>query len=265
MRPFLMLLAGLTLAACPPPPEAEDTGIPDTDTDTDDTDTGDTDDTDTDTGDTDTGDTDAPTDGTAIYQDGPWDCDTLSSGDLTGRSPNLRSLAVTLDGAPDRATLSDGGRTLLDAGTLGGSSIQSEILAFEVLHRCEDATLELTEGEVPYIDAGGKKTDMVVTLDGARLGVSVARAVGFPPEDPYPESRARDLLDDKLSDILLSSANVEPGAAWAKQVLVVPAWAPEHLDSLEAAWDTLPADTRADTVVLVVVTNGTDRFIYFND
>jgi hypothetical protein len=279
VRSWLPLL--LALAACPPPPLPEDTGSAGEETDTDDSDGGDTDDSDggdTDTGDTDVGDTDPgdtdvgdtdPGDTdveppVALYGPGPWDCTAVPAAVLSEPGPALLRLAVTLDGEPGRDALSEGGRRLRDAGTLGGSSIQSEILAYEVLHRCDGATLLETEGEIPYEDDGGKKTDLVIDQGGARYGVSVARAVGFPPEDPYPVSRARDLLDDKLADVLLSSENVVDSSAWVRQLLVIPAYAARHADSLEAAWADVDATTRGDTLVVVVVTDGDDTFVYFD-
>lgn len=168
-------------------------------------------------------------------------------------------------GKPARDRLGAGGREILDDGNLGGSSLDSEVLAFEVLSRCDGATLVYTEGEVPYENEGGKKTDLVVNLDSVRLGVSVTRAVGFPPSDPWPVSKAVELLDKKLDDILLSSANVVDAEGWPKQLLFVAAYSPDHADALRTAWDGLDAGTRADTVVVVAVTEGDDDYIYFGD
>lgn len=162
----------------------------------------------------------------------------------------------------DYDQLTPEGQAVFDAGNLGGSSLHSEVIAFEVLARCEGASLLATEGEIQYVDDMGTKTDLRVELDGLPVGVSVTRAVGFPPEDPYTEMQAAALLTDKLDDILASTANVAPQDAWVKQILHVIAYADMHAQSILAAYATLPPQTRADTILVVTVTHGNDEFVY---
>jgi hypothetical protein len=102
----------------------------------------------------------------------------------------------------------------------------------------------------------------LVELDGRRIGVSVTRAYHYPPSDPYTVQMATDLLEQKLADILLSSENVADEDAWTKQVLHVMAYEPGHAGCIQTAWEALSADVRADTVVLVTVTDGADEFVY---
>ncbi|MEQ8276257.1 MAG: hypothetical protein RMA76_24830 [Deltaproteobacteria bacterium] len=162
----------------------------------------------------------------------------------------------------DFGRLTDGGQEIIRDGNAGGSSLLSEVFAYEVLERCEGAALEWTETEVEYVDMMGKITDLVVTIDGERIGVSVTRAVKFPFDDPYPVADAQALLEDKLADILLSSANVKPAFAWSKQILSVIAYSPQHAESLETAYAAIDANTKSDTIVYVTVTNGDDAFLY---
>jgi hypothetical protein len=145
---------------------------------------------------------------------------------------------------------------------LGGSSLESEVLSFEVLHRCDLAELVKTEGEISYQNTGGKKTDLLVTIDGHKVGVSVTRAFHYPPAAPYTEAEALSLLTGKLDDVLLSSANVSPADAWDKQILHVIAYDPSYLPVIEQAYNQVPTATKADTVLLVTVTNGNDTYIY---
>jgi hypothetical protein len=70
------------------------------------------------------------------------------------------------------------------------------------------------------------------------------------------------LLDDKLSDVLLSSANVASQDAWEKQILLILAYADQHRDALEKAWLDVDVATRANTLVWVTVTDGADGFVY---
>ena len=68
---------------------------------------------------------------------------------------------------------------------------------YEVLHRCEGADLLKTEMEVTYTDPSGKLTDLLVDIDGAKIGVSVTRAVGWPRDDPYTVESAQNILEQK--------------------------------------------------------------------
>ena len=167
------------------------------------------------------------------------------------------------DEPEDVALLTDGGRAVLEAGNAGGSSLYSEVFAFEVLARCEGATLERTERTVLYReDYTGPITDLVVVIDGVRLGVSVTRAVGFPRDAPYTVERAAALLEDKLGDIVSSTSGVDPSEAWSKQILHVIAYAEGHVEALEEALATLDDATVADTIVLITESRGDDAFLY---
>ena len=165
----------------------------------------------------------------------------------------------------DRERLTPGARTILEAGNAGGSSLLSEVFAFEVLARCESATLLETETTIDYKDEMGKITDLLVEIDGEQVGVSVVRAIAFPFEQPYPEQEARRVLTDKLEGIALSSLNVAPRHAWVKQILSVMAYTAQHADQIEAVFSTLEPELRGDTILYLTVTEGEDRALYFND
>lgn len=165
------------------------------------------------------------------------------------------------DDPADVGLLTQGGQDILVAGNAGGSSLESEIFSFEVLARCERATLLKTETTVVYTDAG-KITDLLVEIETLKVGVSVTRAVAFPFDDPYPLASAETLLNGKLADILESSALVAPEDEWVKQILHVVAYAPEHVAVLRTAWDTMDDAIKADTIVYVTVSNGADAFLY---
>lgn len=162
----------------------------------------------------------------------------------------------------DYAMLTPGGQEIFDDGNLGGSSLHSEIVAYEVLARCDGASLLATEAEIQYTDPMGIKTDLLVEIDARVVGVSVTRAVGFPFDAPYTEMQAADLLTGKLEDILASTANVAPRDAWVKQILHVIAYADMHAQSILAAYATLPPEVTADTILVVTVTHGDDAFVY---
>ncbi len=182
-------------------------------------------------------------------------------------SPDPAIVADTLDftGYPvfDVSLLSPGGQVMYAAGNLNGSSLKSEVLAYEVLYRCDGAEFLKGEGEIVY-DIDGKKTDLLVNIDGHKVGVSVVRAESFPKGSPYPVAQAYDVLFGKLDDIHYSTMNVSAQDAWDKQILAIMAQTPEHALAIEEAYTMMDAATKADTIVVITVTEGDDDFIYYN-
>ncbi len=195
------------------------------------------------------------------------ECDVLDD-ELTAARPAIVRNAIDFAADPydeaDKALLTEGGQEIIDDGNAGGSSILSEVISFELLARCEGATLIKTETEIEY-DPQGKITDLLVEIDGLKIGVSVTRAYRG-PNNPYSLEAAQDLLADKLADILVSSANVVEGDRWSKQILHVVAYGPDYADFIVQAWEDMDdpdlEGVRADTIVVVTVTDGADGFAY---
>jgi hypothetical protein len=192
-------------------------------------------------------------------------CGVLGEAELTGVDPlwfdGELTFAEPYDDPADRDQLTAGGVEIILDGNAGGSSLYSEVFAFEVLHRCELATLLKTETEVIY-DVEGKKADLLVEIDGHKIGVSVTRAVTFPFGDPYTIEAATTLIDRKLDDILLARDAANIADRWEKSLLATLAYDLQHAQVFMAAWNGLDAATRADTIVIVFVTSGDDLFIY---
>lgn len=209
----------------------------------------------------------AAPDGGALPLDGfgalAGDCDVLDD-ELTSDQPSLFKSSIDF-AAPfedeEAGQLTAGGQEILADGNAGGSSLYSEVFAFELLARCELAPLLKTETEVEY-DGPGAITDLLVEVDGEKIGVSVTRAVGFPFDDPYTVEEAQELLEGKLEDVLESTAHVAAADRWQKQILAVVAYGPGHADALASALEAIAPATRADTVVWILVTGGADHFIY---
>ena len=190
-------------------------------------------------------------------------CGPLSLMDLT--SPMPTTFETRLDfgmNAFDAGLLSDGGYRLFTTPNAGGSSVASEVFSYEVLHRCELAELFATETQVTYTPSTSKKTDLVITLEGQVVGVSVARAFKFPPGTPLLVSDARNLLNGKFSDIQVSSRNVDPPWRWRKQILHVLAYDDVARQAVLDAAAQLDAGVRGDTILYVTTTDGNDAFIY---
>ncbi len=166
----------------------------------------------------------------------------------------------------ERAALSPGGQRIFDTPNAGGSSIESEVMAFEVLHHCEGASLAATETEVRYQppdDSGPNTiTDLVVTLGGRRVGVSVTR-VYRPSPMVLSDADVRGQLVTKLQGINRSTVRVLPSDRWIKQILSVFVADAAVAAQIDRVWPTIDAATRADTIVLVTATRG-GGFIYCN-
>lgn len=191
------------------------------------------------------------------------ECGLIDTMEIDSPSPFTFDNAIDFRRAGfDYDLLTPEGQQVFDAGNLGGSSLHSEVIAFEVLARCEGASLLATEGEIVYDDPMGTKTDILVEIDGWVVGVSVTRAVGFPFDAPYTEMQAANLLTGKLEDIQASSANVSPPHEWRKQILHVIAYADMHVQSIHDAYATLAPELTADTILVVTVTHGDDAFVY---
>lgn len=195
-------------------------------------------------------------------------CGVIVEADLTSPTASAIRDRFTFERAyvdpDDRPLLTAGGRRLAETPNAGGSSVLSEVFAFEQLDRCEQATLLKTETEIVY-DVQGKITDLEILLDGHKIGVSVVRAVMFPFGTPYTTEAATMVLTKKLEGIAESTANVSDADRWTKQVLAVMAWDDQAADVIEQTWAGLDAGLKGDTILVVTATDGEDVFIYSNN
>lgn len=165
----------------------------------------------------------------------------------------------------DKASLSDGGDTIYDTPNAGGSSVESEVMSFEVLHACECATLVKTETQIAYYPSDGGPssiTDILVKIDGKNVGVSVTRAYK-PSNQSYPDTDVKALLEKKLEGINVSSARVKPADKWVKQILHVFTANKAASDAVARVLPTIDASLRSNTIVLLTQTTG-GGFIYCN-
>lgn len=172
--------------------------------------------------------------------------------------------------AADASRLGAGAQTILSEGTAGGSSGYSEAFAFEVLERCEGASLVASETMIRYsVPTPGAIADILVAIDGVRVGVSVTRAVTVTGmcmrADTYALATATELLTRKVSDLHEAATLVAPEHAWTKNMVFVYADTTAHAMTMMTAWAGLDAALRADTIVYVSVSEAMDAFIYFED
>jgi hypothetical protein len=193
------------------------------------------------------------------------ECGVLAVADLTGAAPELHLARFTFARAyvdpDDRPLLTAGGQTMMATPNAGGSSGASEAFAYEELARCELASLLKTETEIVY-DVKGKITDLEVSIDGHKIGVSVTRAETYPLGQTYTLQTATALLTKKLDDIKVSTADVSAADRWDKQILAVVAYDDQAADTMAQAWSMLDEATRGDTIVIVTSTDGPDTWLY---
>jgi len=147
--------------------------------------------------------------------------------------------------------LSPGALQILHLPNAGGNSLESEVLSFELLHRCFGATLLKTEMEIEYFPEYSKKTDYSVTLHGHHVGVSVTRAMKF--GSTFTAADADHLLRKKLFGIIVSSQNVLKGHKWEKQILHV--WASHSYvaDIVTEQFQKMSDSLRVDTLLVLTV------------
>lgn len=190
------------------------------------------------------------------------DCGGLAHAQWTSADSHLLANAIDLgDGGLDVDALSEDGTRVYEEGNLGGSSLLSEVLAFEMLYRCELATLIKTEAEIVY-DTDGKKTDFLADIDGRTVGVSVTRAFHYPPDTPYTLEEADELLRDKLADAGEAAENVSAADAWERTLLHVIAYDEQYAALVAEAHAALGADVTEDHLLVVTTTDGNDEEIY---
>jgi hypothetical protein len=216
---------------------------------------------------------DAPLDGSfdvplAGFGDLSGMCGVLEDPELTGPQPVAVHVSMTFarryQDPDDRHLLTEGGARLMETPNAGGSSLMSEAFAYEQLARCELAKLLKTETEVQY-DTQGSITDLLVEMDGHKIGVSVTRAFAYPPGTPYTVEAARTLLERKLEGIQEATANVSAEDRWRKQVLAYMSWDDQSTASLDAAWAAIDPGLKGDTILVITTTHGDDQFLYTNN
>lgn len=175
-------------------------------------------------------------------------------------SPAFLENVYVFDAAFDAGALTGKRADRFESENAGGSSKCSELMSMQLLVDCEGATIHALEVDVSY-ESPGALTDYVALIAGEKVGVSVTRAYLGPFATEYSAEQASELLSKKLLGVLESSANVSPDDAWKKQLLHVWTLRSDWVPMLQQAWSALPADVRADTVVLVTVEQGSESIV----
>eukprot|EP01156_Anaeramoeba_ignava_P022705 Anaeramoba_ignava/c20961_g1_i1.p1 GENE.c20961_g1_i1~~c20961_g1_i1.p1 ORF type:complete len:512 (-),score=163.97 c20961_g1_i1:1329-2864(-) len=150
---------------------------------------------------------------------------------------------------------------ILNTPNAGGNSIISETLSNEILFRSFNSKLLATEMEIIYYPTG-KITDYAVKIHDTNFGVSVTRAMKYPPNSPYTEEDAKRLLKKKLEGVIASTKlAIKP--KFKKQILHIWAINSQAAESLEKAYADIDPEIKSNTIVLVTIAENCD-FIFWN-
>ena len=188
-------------------------------------------------------------------------CGVLDPADLESAAPRLIENAIDFgEEVYSEDVLSEDGQVLYNTPNAGGSSSDSEVISFEILYRCELADLLKTETQIDY-DAQGSLTDILVEIDGEKVGVSVTRAVTGPGQT-YTLADAQRVLTKKLEGIQESTDHVSEGDRWVKQILHVIAVDDAAAATMAEAWALADVELVGDTIGIITATAGEDAFLY---
>ena len=158
--------------------------------------------------------------------------------------------------------LSEGSMKIQSDPNAGGSSVWSEVMSFEVLHRLFNCKLKCTEMELQYFPNGSKITDYSVFVNGHNIGVSVTRAMQFKHE--FTLSDAERLLEKKLDGCIRSTRSVLRHMRWEKQILHVWVENESIMRLVNDAYQKMSPNLTADTLVICTLANDDCHFLFKN-
>jgi len=156
--------------------------------------------------------------------------------------------------SPKKTSWSSDSVRMINLPNAGGSSLWSEAMSLEVLHRAYGASLAKTEMEIRYYPYGSKITDYSCTLFGHVVGVSVTRAMSFAQQ--YKRADAQKLLRKKLFGVIMSSQNVLQEDAWVKQILHLFCPNQRIAAIVQDEFNKFPLDLISNTILVVTVSRG---------
>lgn len=109
-------------------------------------------------------------------------------------------------------------RKSIEIDNAGGQSEISELYSIDYFVRTYNADEFIFEEEVKYW-IQYKMVDFICTINEERVGVSVARAMGYPTPDRFTLDNARRLLLKKLTGLIVARNSVIKSQSFFKSVL----------------------------------------------
>lgn len=148
----------------------------------------------------------------------------------------------------------------------GGRSDISEMYSIDYWIRNYGATNLIFETEVEYW-IRYKMVDFICTIESARVGVSVARAMGYPDPDRFTAKMAARLLYKKLYGLIVARNAVSASQSFYKSILHIWCQTAQIAELLEAAFANLDADDYGldvKGIVILQLTISPDSQLYTN-
>lgn len=119
---------------------------------------------------------------------------------------------------PPSSLICEDGLRSITIDNAGGKSDISEMYSIDYFTQMYGASNNILEKEVNYwIDY--KMVDFICTIENQRVGVSVARAMGFPSPDNYTSTMAKNLLYKKLYGLIVARNGVVKDQSFTKSIL----------------------------------------------
>lgn len=150
----------------------------------------------------------------------------------------------------------------------GGGSIVSEYLSAEILFRLLNYQDLITEMGVVYKAYGGNIADFLLGFSNNgrkfNVGVSVARAMGYPSESVFDLDQARRLMVKKLNGLIVARSGVVKSQRFYASIVHFIAQSSRIADLLYEAWEEQPAEYKDDLIVLCTVCEGGFTCAYEN-
>ena len=159
-------------------------------------------------------------------------------------------------------TLSPDGYKILTTPNAGGSSIESEVMSFELMRLIYGAKLYRTEMEIEYFPIGGSITDYSIKIGPLNVSVSVTRAMKFKKLNDivYTRDDAERLLLKKLSGCVNAKKNTLE--KW--DVCVLHVWVEKQYmyEVLMSVYQQLDLKIRSHTIVICTMAEDADWLFY---
>lgn len=119
---------------------------------------------------------------------------------------------------PKSSLVCDDAKRSITIENAGGQSDISEMYSIDYFTQMYGASNTILEKEVAYwIDY--KMVDFICTIDSNRVGVSVARAMGYPTSDKFTPEMASKLLYKKLYGLIVARNAVVKSQSFFKSIL----------------------------------------------
>ena len=159
-------------------------------------------------------------------------------------------------------TLSPDGYKILTTPNAGGSSIESEVMSFELMRLIFGAKLFRTEMEIEYFPMGGSITDYSMRIGSLNVGVSVTRAMKFQKRggEVFDQEDAEKLLMKKLSGCVNAKRNTTE--SWDLCVLHIWMEKSYMYQVLMSVYHRLSLKVRSNTIVICTLAENIDWLFY---